>query len=496
MRARFAPRFFLLLSAACLVATSQDATAGTAAGSPELGRGRLGKAPWEFDVAGVERAWKLAGPKAKGAGVRILDIGTGVDRDVHGLRERVEKGRYLGKDSLRAKKLPYEYYDEAGHGTSVAGALVARSDGRGVAGVAPRAKLLVGKLPPATHPRAYLSAIIEGIRWGIQEKVDIINMSLIIPRVLGDPGSKLSVALAKSLRLGNRIPELSAALWKAYDAGIVITASAGNDGAEKMGLQAIHPAVLAVGAVGRDLKRAPWSQYGPELSLMTPALELKSAYPRGQGRRSTVEISADGATFSTVPSLGHARSPFVAEGVTGPVRFAGDGSRAGFRGFRRGSVALIDPNKIPLARVLRHAAQAGAAAVLYTRRAGDFSSPYVSLQEAETDVPVAFVESDAGQNMKEALLRGRPIDSRIKIAPSDDMTFSGTSGAAPLAAGYAALVKAVDSTLSAAQIHRMLKETATHVPARDNQYGRGIVRADRAVLEALRNQDRPSPQAH
>jgi subtilisin family serine protease len=70
-------------------------------------------------------------------------------------------------------------------------------------------------------------------------------------------------------------------------------------------------------------------------------------------------------------------------------------------------------------------------------------------------------------------------DNEIAVA-----TNSGTSFAAPMVAGVAALVRQADTTLTALETKALLLNTTTDFPGR-NQYGLGSLRADQAVDAAL-----------
>ena len=64
---------------------------------------------------------------------------------------------------------------------------------------------------------------------------------------------------------------------------------------------------------------------------------------------------------------------------------------------------------------------------------------------------------------------------------------AGTSMAAPLVAGIAAMVRSVNPALSAAQVRAILQETATDLgePGRDKNFGYGLVNAEAAVGMAI-----------
>jgi subtilisin family serine protease len=77
-----------------------------------------------------------------------------------------------------------------------------------------------------------------------------------------------------------------------------------------------------------------------------------------------------------------------------------------------------------------------------------------------------------------------PADPLIGALPNDSYThWSGTSGAAPLISGLAALIRADDPSMSAHQVINQILETAQDSgdAGQDHLYGRGIVDAAAAV---------------
>ncbi|HEY4556542.1 MAG TPA: S8 family serine peptidase, partial [Lysobacter sp.] len=64
------------------------------------------------------------------------------------------------------------------HGTHVAGTILAADNGIGTIGVAPAAKLLVGKVLSAASGSGSFAGIIQGIVWAADQGADVINMSL------------------------------------------------------------------------------------------------------------------------------------------------------------------------------------------------------------------------------------------------------------------------------------------------------------------------------
>src|ERR1041384_6512788 len=58
-------------------------------------------------------------------------------------------------------------------------------------------------------------------------------------------------------------------------AGVTVVAAAGNDGENKISFPAALPNVIGVGAVDGRKVRAPYSNFGPELSVVAPGGDIR-----------------------------------------------------------------------------------------------------------------------------------------------------------------------------------------------------------------------------
>jgi subtilisin family serine protease len=78
------------------------------------------------------------------------------------------------------------------------------------------------------------------------------------------------------------------------------------------------------------------------------------------------------------------------------------------------------------------------------------------------------------------------VQASVAVVGSDYATFDGTSMATPHVSGVVALIKATNPNLTPAQVRDVLKSTAA--PTTDvndqNQYGAGVVDAEKAVAKA------------
>jgi subtilisin family serine protease len=210
-------------------------------------------------------AW-AAGYDGKGTKVAVLD--TGVDAEHPDLASRVSASKNF-TDSKTTD-------DKVGHGThtaSTVGGSGAASDGR-KKGVAPGTSLLIGKV---LNDAGYGldSWIIAGMQWAVDQKADVVSMSLGNPTI-GD----CSDPMAQATR------ELS----KNTHTLFVVAAGNSGPGIETVSSPGCVPSVLTVGAVDRDDTTAQFSSRGPvavthtlKPEIAAPGVDISAAAAGGRG---------------------------------------------------------------------------------------------------------------------------------------------------------------------------------------------------------------------
>jgi subtilisin family serine protease len=166
-----------------------------------------------------------------------------------------------------------EYFGR--HGTSMASLIAGRGHGPGhafgVVGVAPEARILSIRVtlenddPLRSKPWAVdrgHGAVARGIRYAVRHGAQVINMSL-----GGGSGTYEGSAAEEE------------AVQDALRHGVVLVASAGNDGrqANRRNFPAAYPGVIAVGAVDERLRHAPFSNRRGYLSVVAPGTRIVSA---------------------------------------------------------------------------------------------------------------------------------------------------------------------------------------------------------------------------
>lgn len=212
---------------------------------------KAGEAEWNIRSIRAESSYRDS-RKGKKIRVVLLDSGVDVDEDI----PCEERRDFLdGKEEERSML----FDDVSGHGTAIAGLICARENEDRITGLAANVELYSARVLDEEN-QAPASRIARAIQWAVQQKADIIHMSLGTDR----PS-----------------PELEKAVKEADRKGILMVAAAGNAGSPaEEGSTVEYPAayeeVLAVGATDTENKPAAWSSDGPETDLVAPGDRILS----------------------------------------------------------------------------------------------------------------------------------------------------------------------------------------------------------------------------
>ncbi len=193
---------------------------------------------WNLRGINIERAWE----ENQGQGITVAVIDTGVSK-VPDLREtEFVEGYDFVNDRSNAE-------DDNGHGTHVAGTIAQSTNNNyGVAGIAYKAKIMPLKVLSGTGGGT-VADIAEAIRFAVDNKADVINMSL---------GG------------GGETQVMKEAIEYAYSKGVVIVAAAGNADDNSAAYPARFPHVIGVSAVDASGNKAPYSNFGAGIDIAAP----------------------------------------------------------------------------------------------------------------------------------------------------------------------------------------------------------------------------------
>ena len=200
--------------------------------------------PWGVKRVNAPGVWNTT----MGEGVKVAVIDTGIDYN-HPDLKAVYAGGY---NAVVSTKTPL---DDQGHGTHVSGTIAAVRDAKGVVGIAPKVQLYAVKVLDANGSGSY-SNIVDGIQWAVNNKMQVINMSL---------GG------------GSGTPALQKVMEAADKAGVTIVCAAGNDSGP-VNYPAKYPQAIAVSASDSTDKLAYFSSRGAEIAFIAPGVDVPSTY--------------------------------------------------------------------------------------------------------------------------------------------------------------------------------------------------------------------------
>ncbi len=194
---------------------------------------KLEDVPWNIRIIGINFSIN----KELGKGVRIAVFDSGANFALLNV--------YSGYDFVNEDT---DASDDNGHGTFVTQILKSPGINWPLSGAEIYAVKVLNNIG-----EGYVSDTIEAINWAIDNNIDIVLMSF-----GGDSDSFF----------------LKDALERAYSAGTLLIAAAGNRGEEKITYPALYDSVIAVGSVNSNLERSNFSNYGNALEFVAPGEDI------------------------------------------------------------------------------------------------------------------------------------------------------------------------------------------------------------------------------
>ncbi|MGR5984450.1 S8 family peptidase [Bacillus cytotoxicus] len=178
----------------------------------------------------------------------------------------LDSGIYKEHEDLKGKivkefntiNLNNPIIDETGHGTAIAGIIAAENNTLGILGVAPNVQLYDVKVLD-NQGKGEVNHLIEGIRWCIEQRVNILNISF---------------------GLQSETPELKKAIDEAVDSGIIVVAASGNTYGLGVDYPAKYENVISISSVNKEFKRASSSAKG-KIDFAAPGVDILSTNQDG-----------------------------------------------------------------------------------------------------------------------------------------------------------------------------------------------------------------------
>jgi subtilisin family serine protease len=237
---------------------------------------------WGYKKISANRAWV---PSRGGAGAKVCITDSGIDPGHQTfVGKAIQSASFIANSSAQT--------DTNGHGSHVAGTI--STNGVGAASVAPNVSLMTAKIFNGAGGGATAAVTINAVAWCVDNGADVINMSIgFTGGIPTTPGNLPFIAAYE------------AGLDYATNNGVLIVASAGNDGvtmpfAGRIFLPAEAPGVTSVAATSPTTNLAPfginaiWSAPGaafdgiasysnrggvPSVDISAPGGDLFSGWP-------------------------------------------------------------------------------------------------------------------------------------------------------------------------------------------------------------------------
>jgi len=409
---------------------------------------------------------------SNGPAIHVATIDTGIDYNNPEL-----SGAFKGGFNFVARTS--DPLDDNGHGTHVAGTIVAANDGAGVVGIASDVDIYSLKMLDTCGSGA-ISNEIQAVDWIIQKK-QAIGGNWIINLSLGSDTASTAE---------------QAEFQAAANAGILVFAAAGNsfDGTT-LGLSypAGYSTVVSVGAVDSTNTIADFSQRGPDLKLVAPGVDVLSTYvspmvSTNDGRK-IAAVRADYRDATTMQGLTFGACPPATTGISGTFVSCGFGAATDYPPAVKGKIALVQrgplgANGITFFDKAQNAFKAGASGIIvYDNAPVDPNNPFFpgffTTATTAATIPATAPFLGISQADGQALLATPNVTVSMTSGFEQFALLAGTSMACPHAAGAAALVWASSPNSTAGNVTTALEQAAKDLgdPGQDNTYGYGLVDA-------------------
>ncbi|MFI7383043.1 type VII secretion-associated serine protease mycosin [Streptomyces sp. NPDC049813] len=296
---------------------------------------------WHLDAMKADQMWRTS--TGKGITVAVLD--TGVDADHPDLLGQVVAGEDLSRGETGDAGVDYD-----GHGTGIAGMIAGTgkgNGGNGAFGLAPGVKILPVRLSDGekaanraeSSERLFEEAAV-GIRYAADHGAKVINVS--------------QGGTAASAQLKEPSERLADAVEYALAKGSLVFAAVGNSGdtTNIVEYPAATPGVVGVAAIDRNGRRTSESEYGPQVDIAAPGMDIvhacggKTGYCKSHGTSDATALASASAAliWSKHPNWTNNQVLRVILNTIGGIKDDKD-KRSDFIGYGavRPRVALTDP---------------------------------------------------------------------------------------------------------------------------------------------------------
>ena len=319
---------------------------------------------WYLNDINVTDAWYY---QTGSTNIKIAIIDSGVDYNHVDLSGRVIKGYNFIAGN-------YNPMDDLGHGTEMAGIAASISNnGAAIAGISQSQILAIKAVDSQGNIDSGTAA--QAIIWADNNASNIISMSF----GFSQPDSRLQ-----------------SACQQAYNDGRILIGASGNNGANTIDYPAAYsPYVLAIGGIDQTDNRASFSNYGSQLFLVAPAVNITSDYPGNQvayglsGTSCAVPevagvaalILSENPGFSNNEVAAYLAKSAVPLGGSVPNQYYGYGKLQGFGATMFGQILNQFGDNLPSGYIEQIAMNVTDYQYIHTVMAANYNSQWVLLEK-------------------------------------------------------------------------------------------------------------------
>ena len=408
--------------------------------------------PYGVDMVQARQIWdanedgKIDKKAPTGAGRTVCIIDTGFYKE----HEDLADVEVIGGYSQTNDDPGMWTLDGYGHGTHVAGTIVAENNEYGVVGVTPgTASLYIVKIfgdDGLWVSKAHASDLIEAAYLCADNGANIISMSL--------SGTNKS---GKEERAFNDL----------YAQGILSVAAASNDGLPDYHYPASYDSVISVGALDENMVIADFSNFNDQVELAAPGVGVLSTIPYISENWALVDGVKYSANHVEFAALGETTAPLDNGGLC--IDESSD---------LAGKIALCKRGTTSFAEKVINATNRGAVGVIiYNNVSGN---EFFTLGEETSELVVISLSLEDGEFLvMNKLGYDATISANTFWNVSGYEAWAGTSMATPHVSAVAALIWSWNPSLTNVQIREAMQLTALDLgaPGRDVSYGYGLVQA-------------------
>ena len=355
--------------------------------------------------------------------------------------------------------------DTCGHGTHVAGTVMAQDNNVGVVGVTPGVDLHIVKVFDGEECGWTYASSTLNAAYACRDAAVLAEKRLVINMSLGcvDSGRGGPWACANSTD-NNGFQDLY------NNFGVLSVASAGNAGTTQKSYPASYASVISIAAIDENKVIAEFSQQNDAVELSGPGVGVLSTVPMGMG--TVAEVTVNSAAYAADGMDGSAAGDVTAGIVNCERATSVCAASSQICLIERGEVSFSD-------KVLNCQNGGGLAAIIYNNEPGPL---YGTLGGVATNIPSVGISQADGQE----ILGVTNATGTVKVGIGNYASYNGTSMSSPHVAAVAALVWNHFPNLSNAALRQALRDSAEDLGpvGRDNAFGYGLVQA-RAAFELL-----------